>query len=51
VQASKAAPSSEHSKLTPSSFEWKVKSAVLFVVRDGGPESMKVSGGTSTVHS
>src|SRR5918999_738112 len=50
-QPSNAAPSREHSKLTFSSFEWNVKSAMGLTVCARGPESMNVSGGTSTVHS
>jgi hypothetical protein len=47
----KACPSRAHSKVASGSFEERVKLAVVFRVWVGGPESMMVWGGRSTVHS
>ena len=50
-QPENATPSSEHSKSRSGSFPEKVKKAIGLLVRVGGLESIRVSGGTSTVHS
>jgi hypothetical protein len=44
VQASYAAPSSEHSKVEPASLEEKVRVALVLVVVASGPEPIVVSG-------
>ena len=46
-----AAPSSEHSNVTPGSFAEKVNRASALWVTGSGPVAMEVSGGSSTVQS
>ncbi len=48
VQAAKAPPSIEHSKLAAGSFELKVNVGVLVATGPFGPESMVVSGASAS---